>query len=30
MTRVDILRGGRVVLRFQNRVPHLSAGLLSY
>ena len=30
MTRVDILRGGRVVLRFQNRVPHLSAELLSY
>ena len=30
MTRVDILRGERVVLRFQNRVPHLSAGLLSY
>ena len=30
MTRVDILRGERVVLRFQNRVPHLSAELLSY
>ncbi|MCY4009909.1 MAG: histidine phosphatase family protein [Anaerolineaceae bacterium] len=30
MTRVDILRGGRVVLRFQNRVPHLTAELLSY
>lgn len=30
MTRVDILRSGRVVLRFQNRVPHLTADLLSY
>ena len=36
MTRVDILRdsrtdrGGRVILRFQNRVPHLTADLLSY
>ena len=30
MTRIDMLRGGRVVLRFQNRVPHLSAELLSY
>lgn len=30
MTRVDILRGGRVVLRFQNRAPHLTAELLSY
>lgn len=41
MTRVDILRGrsdrrgrddrrGRVILRFQNRVPHLTTDLLSY